>query len=151
ALLWNDMMLYLWSLVIAAGPTQPVPPVPAKWHFDMSGLILRVLTDSHSALAGALRNELVDKLPSPLAEASPGWGQTKRIGGSNKKQGKWRKVRLDALNPRDTLVIDVRDIRPAADGSAAFAIFLLCDARVEYTEHIYEAGVRVLAASARAR
>jgi hypothetical protein len=145
-------MLYLWSLIIAVSPAQAAAPAPAKaWHFDLSSLILRVLTDSQSAMAGALRNELVDKLPSPLAETSPGWGHTKRIGGSNKKQGKWRKVRLDALNPRDTLVIDVRDIKPAADGSVAFSTFLLCDARVEYTEHIYEAGIRVLATSARAR
>jgi len=145
-------MLYLWSVIIAAAPAQAAQPAPAKpWRFDMGGLVLRVLTDSHAALAGALRNELVDKLPSPLAEASPGWGHTKRIAGANKKQGKWRKVRLDALNPRDTLVIDVRDIRPTAYGSVAFSVFLLCDARVEYTEHIYEAGIRVLATSARAR
>jgi hypothetical protein len=145
-------MLFLWLSIIAVSPTQAGRPTPAKsWHFDMGGFVVRVLTDSRGALAGALRNELVDKLPSPLAEASPGWGHTKRIGGSNKKQGKWRRIRLDALNPRDTLVIDVRDIRPAADGSVAFTVFLLCDARAEYTEHVYEAGVRVLATSARAR
>jgi hypothetical protein len=144
------MMFYLWFFILAVGPTQA--PAPGKpWHFDLSALILRVLTDSHGALAGALRNELVDKLPSPLAEASPGWGHTKRIGKSDKKQGKWRKIRLDALNPRDTLVIDVRDIKPAADGSVALTVLLVCDARVEYTEHIYEAGMRVLATSARAR
>jgi hypothetical protein len=146
------MMPYLWSVIIAVTATQAAPSTPVKpWHFDMSGFVLRVLTDSQSALAGALRNELVDKLPSPLAETSPGWGHTKRIGGRDKKQGKWRKVRLVALNPRDTLVIDVRDIKPAADGSVAFSVFLLCDARVEYTEHVYEAGIRVLATSARAR
>ena len=145
-------MLYLWSVIIAVGPTQAALPAPAKpWHFDVGGLILRVLTDSRSALAGALRNELVDKLPSPLAEASPGWGHTKRFGGHDKKQGKWRRIGLYALNPRDTLVIDVRDIKPAADGSVAFSVYLLCDARVEYTEHVYEAGIRVLATSARAR
>jgi hypothetical protein len=145
-------MLYLWFLTIAMTSTESVASAPVKsWHVDLSGLVLRLLTDSKGALAGALRNELVDKLPSPLAEASPGWGHTKRIGGHDKKQGKWRKIRLDALNPRDTLVVDVRDIRPAADGSVAFSVFLLCDARVEYTEHIYEAGIRVLATSARAR
>src|SRR5262249_13708654 len=146
----NGTMLYLWFLIIAVSPAPN--GAPAKpWHFDRSALILRVLTDSQGALAGALRNELVDKLPSPLAEGSPGWGHTKRFGGRDKKQGKWRKIRVDALNPRDTLVIDVRDIRSAPDGSVAFSVFLSCDARVEYTEHVYEAGIRVFATSARAR
>jgi hypothetical protein len=144
-------MLFLWSVIVAVTPTQAVPAPAKPWHIDLSGVVLRVLTDSQGALAGALRNELIDKLPSPLAESSPDWGHTKRIGGSNNKQGKWRKVRLDALNPRDTLVIDVRDPKAAGDGSVGFSVFLLCDARVEYTEHVYEAGIRMLATSARAR
>ena len=68
-----------------------------------------------------------------------------------RNQGTWRKIRITADNVSNSLVFNVRDVRPLGSGGSAFTVFLAFDARVHYEKQVWEAGVRLLSDSARAR
>src|SRR5262245_54626054 len=87
---------------------------------------------SPDALAGSLRGYLVHNLPATLYEASPGWGQTKRVRKiewegrglhvhpevvyRDKNDGTWRKIRATADHLADTLILDIRNFQQPAPG-----------------------------------
>jgi hypothetical protein len=104
-----------------------------------------------NALAGSLRGYLVRSLPEPLYDASPNWGHKAHTAWGLKKQGVWRKIRVTALNPADSLVLDVRDLWVPEPGRMTFTTFLAFDARAELTRQRWEAGVKLLDTSVRAR
>jgi hypothetical protein len=123
---------------------------------------------SADALAGSLRGTLIRLLPNPLYEASPGWGQTKLVarglkwkakGGSiqaeiqrsHKNDGTWRKVRVTAFNPADTLVFDLRNLQQPEPGRMTFDAFVAFDARLDAEQQNWESGVRLYSGSVRAR
>src|SRR5436305_15268048 len=73
-------------------------------------------------LAGALRGLLLKNLPDPLYEAAPNWGhqsEGRRFSPLRGRQvemtheprndGVWRKIRVEAVNPAESLVFDIRD------------------------------------------
>jgi len=111
-----------------------------------------------------LRGVLVRSLPSPLYEASPGWGQMKYVARgvewhglrpevqrSHKNDGTWQKVRFGADNPADTLVLDLRNPQFPEAGRMTFDLFLACDAHVDYTHQEWENGHKLYDGSVRAR
>ncbi len=103
-------------------------------------------------LAGTLRGHLVRSLPTPLYESSAGWGrQAKGPGGKLKNDGTWRKLRVTAERPADTLVFDLRDVRAVEPGKVGFTAFVAFDARVEHERQVWRSGVRLYAGSVRAR
>jgi hypothetical protein len=119
-------------------------------------------------LAGALRQLLVDALPDPLYEASPGWGNTRMVAHAvawrgqgirvhpeivktPRNDGVWRKVRVRANNLKDTLVFDIRDPLNPETGRTTFILFLSFDARVHYEQQNWDKGVRVYSGSVKAR
>jgi hypothetical protein len=123
---------------------------------------------SVDALAGSLRGYLVRSLPEPLYEVAPGWGHTARVvrglrwTGKNlplqpevvhgeKKQGTWRKMRITADKPADTLVFDLRDVRTLEEGRIGFTAFISLEARLDYCRQQWAAGVKLLDSSVRAR
>jgi hypothetical protein len=148
----------LTAAAISAAPLKVPPPNP-----------LSLLTaGSPDALAGALRGYLCQALPDPLFEDSKNWGHTVRVArgvkwvgkGLNvhpdvvkkdKPHGAWRKVRLSAINPRETLVVDLRNSQLVEPGRFAFEIFLSCDARVEVDQQTWESGLKLYDDTARAR
>jgi hypothetical protein len=116
------------------------------------------------ALSGTLRGALVRGLPDPLYEASPGWGHMKyvvrgvewhglrpEVQRSHKNQGTWQKVRFAAVNPVDTLVLDLRNPQFPEPGRMTFDLFLSCDAHVDYTHQEWENGHKLYDGSVRAR
>jgi hypothetical protein len=124
--------------------------------------------DPFKGMASALRQLLVDALPDPLFEASPGWGGTRTVANGIKWRGQgihvhpeiektprndgvWRKVRVRANNLRDTLVFDIRDPQNPEKGRTTFTVFLSFDARVEYEQQNWDKGVRLYSGSVRAR
>jgi hypothetical protein len=117
------------------------------------------------ALAGALRGYLAHNLPPTLYEASPGWGHTARVANglhwtgkhlplqphlkyADKNDGDWRKVRVTAENPADTLLLDIRNLQQPELGRVTFDLFLSLDARVDYEHQKWESGVRIYSVGA---
>jgi hypothetical protein len=143
-------------------------PIPFEDRFQPSQLLPLLNRESTDALAGSLRGLLVRSLPTPLYEASLGWGhEVQAVRGLKwtgkdlpvhphimrgpKKQSTWRKIGVSAINPADTLVFDLRDVRAPETGRLLFTVFISLDARVELQQQDWEKGVRLFDASARAR
>jgi hypothetical protein len=120
------------------------------------------------SLSGALRTALLALLPDPLHESSPGWGQTKEVTTgvhwhgkglharpevvrSPRNHGTWRKIRVSAIRPQETLVFELRDLRQTAADRLTFTAAVGLDVRAEVERQKWEAGVRLSSASLRAR
>src|SRR5262245_38090960 len=81
--------------------------------------------DSKAALAGQLRAFLLDHLPDPLFEDKRKWDRmAPGPRGVMRKDGRWWKVRASALHPRETLIVDIRDIHKTAPGTNLFTVFV---------------------------
>jgi hypothetical protein len=123
---------------------------------------------SGAALAEPLRELLMRNLPTPLYEANPGWGHTAKTTtrvhwtGSGlhvhphakkdeRNDGVWRKVRVTAENLPRSLILELRNIQHPEPGRTSFEVLLAFDARVEYEQQKWKAGVRLYSGSARAR
>jgi hypothetical protein len=124
--------------------------------------------NSLASLAGALRGALVQFLPNPLYEASPGWGHTRDIASglhwsgqgahmraevtrSPRNDGLWRKIRLTAINIPNTLVFDVRNVRQTPSLRLGFTVIAAMDVRAEIEQQRWQAGVRLYSTSVAAR
>lgn len=120
------------------------------------------------SLTGSLRTYLVQAMPRPLVESNSGWGATKRVPDgvkwrgqglrvrpemqyAVKNHGTWKRLRVTAENPQDTLIFDLRNLRQPDDGPATFDAFVAFDARVEYERQVWDAGLRLYSGSTRAR
>src|SRR5262249_649846 len=123
---------------------------------------------SPAALSAALRGFLLEAVPPTLYEASPGWGRQapapkglqwkgkglKRhpaIKKENRNHGTWRKIKVQTVNLRDSLIVDLRDIQKHDGGRTTFTVFLSFDARVQLVQEKWEWGVRLYSGSAQAR
>jgi hypothetical protein len=164
----RQLLLSVCVLGLMTWPAAAVSP-PVKFPRPEAKDLLPLLSSgTPDALAGSLRGYLVRSLPDPLYEASPGWGQTKKapngvkwtgkvvplrpeITQKEKNQGTWRKVRVTAVNPADSLVLDLRDFRSSEQGRLTFTAFVALDARVDYTRQKWEAGLKLSDISVRAR
>jgi len=117
-------------------------------------------------LASSLRGYLAEHLPPVLLEDRGSWGKQKtvarglkwkgnkalpRLQRSPRNHGIWRKVKVTPLNPRQTLVFDLRDVRPAGPGRMTFTTFLAFDVRVDYEHQNWRRGVRLYSGGVRAR
>lgn len=147
-------------LALAAGVTaRPALPKPD------AGAILQIIGGGTTdALAGSLRGYLVRAMPEPLYETAPRWGET-RPGADGLKwrglrpevqyrprnHGKWRRLRVHAVNPADTLIFDIRNLRQAEPGRITFDVYLAFDARMEYEQQNWRNGIRIWSGGARAR
>jgi hypothetical protein len=141
-----------------AGPLKPPGAAAALGLLD---------PNSAPALAGNLRAFLLASLPEPLFEDAKHWGvqapvRKLRWRGQGlrvhpevqevlENEGDWWKVRVTAINPRDTLVVDLRDVRHPEPGRMTFTTFLALDAHVDYDRQNWRAGTRLYSGSVRAR
>lgn len=122
---------------------------------------------ARAALAGSLRDLLMDVMPDPLVEASHWGGQrlspsgvvwhgrglqlrpeiTKKL----RNDGRWWKVKTTADRLPETLVVDVRDLRYDEPGKTTFTVAVSFDARAEYDQENWDNGMRLYSGSAVAR
>jgi hypothetical protein len=148
--------------VIAAGLVLGVPEVHARGPITAPANPLALLGGgSPDALAGSLRGYLVQAMPNPLYEDLRHWGlQRPAAGGLKwrgqppgnlKNDGHWWKVRVSAVRPADTLVLDLRDVSRPQPGRMLFTAFLALDAQVDYERQNWRAGLRLSSSSVRAR
>lgn len=156
-----------WLLIgLAAG--WPPNAFPAEKNPEAKSLAPLLTGGSTASLAGGLRGYLLQALPDPLHESNHNWGhQTRAAKGvkwtghilplrpeivrGDKKQGDWYKIRITALNPANTLVVDLRDVRSPEPGRLQFTLFIALDARVDYHRQIWERGVKIWDHSIQAR
>jgi len=147
------------------GPSAPPPPLPTVARPALT--VAPAGNDpAYAILARTLRSLLVPMLPPTLYEASPGWGKTTQVvtGLTGKGKGRhahlepkygqrnhgvWRKIRVTA-NP-NSLVVDLRGVKPVDADRTTFGLFLAFDARVEYVRQRWSGGVKLLDQSVRAR
>ncbi|MGF1582119.1 MAG: hypothetical protein ACFCD0_22565 [Gemmataceae bacterium] len=123
---------------------------------------------SPDALEGPLRTVILKHLPTPLYEASPGWGRTRMVAHALKwkrrgiflrpkiyktprNHGAWKKYRLLGHNLNDTLLLDIRNVKFSQPLTMHFTVFLSFDARAEYYHHQWNSGVRIYAGSVKAK
>src|SRR5262245_54479295 len=147
--------------LLAASPgdarAQAPPPLP----------LLDGKSSSADALAAGLRRLLAEHIPPVLIEDDRAWGRQKlvtrglewkdkgnplpRAQKSHKNHGVWRKVKVTTVNPRETLAFDLRDARQAGPDRMTFTAHVAFDARVEYDQQNWRAGVRLYSGTLRAR
>jgi hypothetical protein len=144
------------SLILAASPA-PADSVPKD---DIKSRLSNSASNNTAALAGSLRELLLRNLPTPLYEASFGWGHTAKVKGfhlrphakqEEKNDGTWKKVRITAENLPGSLVLELRNVQHSEPGRATFTLFLAFDARVDFEQQKWKAGLRLYSGSARAR
>src|SRR5262245_45424794 len=116
-------------ILLLAGPAgHAQAPQAPKFKPPAVGDLLPLLDGANpDSLEGPLRDVLIKSLPTPLYESSPGWGRTTTVSEVRwrvkdgllrpetvkrpRNDGTWKKVRFEAINPADSLVLDVRDAR----------------------------------------
>jgi hypothetical protein len=140
-------------LVATVGRAEPLPVLDA---------------DSTRPLAMALRKAILQLLPNPLYESSPGWGQMREVQTgwkvtghglhsrleavrSPRNDGLWRKIRVVALRPSETFSLDLRELRQAGPGRLTFTAALALDVHLSIEQQRWKAGVRLYSASLEAR
>src|SRR5260370_2283268 len=88
--------------------------------------------------ADILRGMLLNNLPSPLVESTPGWGRQvgSLVGHKMRNQGAWRKVRVSAMSPDQTLTVDVGNLQQAAAGRTTFDLLVGFDAQIDFEQQM---------------
>jgi hypothetical protein len=165
---WREAMLrrtllansVVMGILLTAGPMPGSEP--------QNGAATYLPADRGSAFAGPLRELLLRNMPTPLYEASPGWGRTAtvatgiewsgkglrahpRVKREEKNDGIWRRVRITGEDLAHTTVLQVRNIQHPEAGRRTFEVLLAFDARVDYEQQKWKAGIRIYSGSARAR
>jgi hypothetical protein len=102
-------------------------------------------------LATLIRGYVLHALPDPMYEKSTNWGRTAKSFRGVKKQGLWRKTRVTALDPKQRLVVEVRDLKTPEPGRLTFSLHVALDARAEHWRQRWAAGIKVFDTSIRAR
>jgi hypothetical protein len=122
---------------------------------------------SAPALAGNLRAFMLGALPEPLFEDTKHWGAqvpVRRLKWKGQglgvhledeevlaNDGAWWKVKVTVVNPQDTLVVDLRDVRHPEQGRMTFTAFVALETAVEYDKQNWSGGKRLYSGSVRAR
>jgi hypothetical protein len=137
------------SSVIVAAATAQVPVIPGS---------------TKDQLAGDLRGLMLKNLPNPLYEAAPNWGHQSEarhlrlrrmrdmdleINHEPRNDGVWRRIRVEAINPADTLVFDIRNLTTIGDGRVAFQLFVAMDIKFQIVQQRWISGLKLLDAEAR--
>ncbi|MBX7103959.1 MAG: hypothetical protein K1X57_07750 [Gemmataceae bacterium] len=122
-----------------------------------------LLGKSEDELAGLLRGLLLQNLPNPLYEKKDEWDKQRGFDVLRIRRGKpvmesklkndglWKRVRVDALNPRESLILDLRDVSQPTLTSVKFTLFVACDVRIDAAQEQWESGIRLYGVSVRAR
>lgn len=129
----------------------------------VSAQIPGLSTSAKDDLAGNLRAMLLKHMPDPLHESAPNWGHQEpakrltiydsrlKVKKELKNDGRWRKVRVEAIRPADTLILDLRDLKNPEPGHLAFSLFASLDVLANFQEQRWESGLKLLDFKARAK
>jgi hypothetical protein len=155
-------LVFLSLLVLA--PTRAVA-APASAPAGSTPLLPDTTLDS---LAGSLRGFLIEYLPTPLYTTTKNWGNTRPVANGVKWKGKglkvhaevmkapkndgiWTRLTLTSPNLRNSLILDLRNLRAAPQGPATFDAFVAFDVTAEYERQSWMSGARLYSGSTRLR
>jgi hypothetical protein len=118
-------------------------------------------------LAGDLRGLLLQNLPNPLFEKSNNWGHQEKVRRRHivgklgdlhveithdpKNDGVWKRLRVDAVNPAESLIFDLRNVANPTAGRITFQVFTAFDARFDYAHQRWESGLKLFDSKAQAK
>src|SRR5262245_18826740 len=96
-------------------------------------------------LAASLKPLLLQHLPPPLTQTQENWGkQVEAVFGRGKRNhGTWRKVRISAINPANTLTLDIRNLQQPTPNISTFDLVTGVDAQLDFEQQIWDHGVRL--------
>src|SRR5262249_32565378 len=108
---------------------------------------------SATELAATLRDLLLHNLPDPLVQQQQNWGKQVARPSDGKKvnQGVWRKIRVTALDPANTLNLQVRNVQQAEPNRTTFDVNADFNAQIDFEHQVWVRGARVYSGSSRAR
>jgi hypothetical protein len=118
-------------------------------------------------LAGDLRGLLLQNLPTPLYEKEHNWGHQATVRRRHivgklgemhveivhepRNDGIWKKLQVEAVNPNESVVFDLRNVASPEPGKLTFQVFAALDTHINYTHQRWESGFKLFDASARAK
>lgn len=147
----NRRSFLLMPLALAAAGRMPAAEPPAS--------------DAEAErLAGLFRGLLLANMPTPLVEAPRNWGHQKEVvvglkwhglkaeaQKSPRNDGRWQKVRIEAINPAATLALGVHKLATPEPGRMTFEALLGLDTRLTYEQQVWRAGARLYSGETRSR
>jgi hypothetical protein len=118
-------------------------------------------------LAGDFRGLLLQNLPQPLYQKENNWGHQSTVRRRHmagkpgdyhveivhepKNDGVWKRLTVEAVNPSESLVFDLRNVTSPEPGRITFQVFTALDTHVTYDHQRWQTGFRLFDASARAK
>lgn len=108
---------------------------------------------SAKELASVIRSLLLNHLPDPLAKGEPGWGKQVPALVDPKQMrnhGPWRKYQVTAINPAQTLIVEVRNVAQVSNHTL-FDLLVGFDAQFDFHQEIWRRGIRLYSGSTKAR
>jgi hypothetical protein len=107
---------------------------------------------SAQELASALRGLLLTNLPEPLVQQQQNWGKQVEAAGKRKvNHGIWRRAKVTALNPANTLTVNVGNIQQPEANRTLFDLSVDFNAQVDFEQQLWERGLHLYSGSTRAR
>lgn len=115
-----------------------------------------------------LRGLLLDNLPDPLTKTQRGWGHQKetftglkwyrdglRVRAEPQRalrnDGHWQAARIEAINPKHTLLLGINQLQYPATGAVTFNAYVGLDVRLTYEQQLWKMGKRLYGGETRAK
>ncbi len=149
------MLVVIGSALAVAAAGVTAPPVPF------------LSSSAKDELAGNLRGLFLQNLPVPLYQKENNWGHQTMVKRRHvegklgdlhveivhqpRHDGVWKKLLVEAVNPAESVVFDLRELANPEPGKVTFQIFAAVDTLVNYTHQRWESGLKLFDATARAK
>lgn len=142
--------LALPALVLAAEKSTPVDPPAAD------------------DLVKVMRTFILTALPTPLADKTDDWGKKREVTVGIKwekdgpflkpkskkavrNDGTWRRIRVDADNPEQSLNVVVRNVKKTAPGVITFDMVITLKVKIQFEQQRWVAGEKIYSSETRAK
>lgn len=120
-------------------------------------------------LSDVVKQLLVKYLPDPAVTSKHNWGQQKEVTvrfeperkgpfrwqvervKEKRNDGHWTALKLSAMNPRDNLTVDLKDIRSPEAGKTTFTAVLSGPVRFGFEQQLWKSGIRIYSGETRGR
>lgn len=156
------------ALAVGQGPDDPLDPLadPGPPPANRADPVEELLGQQSAAtLSATLRNFLLASLPPVLYADDRQWGKVKYVTRgyewkgkllpekqkAHKYDGVWRRIKVTARQPQQTLTLHLRNLRQPAPGTVHFTLFISLLTGIEYDQQRWHNGTRLWAGTIRAR
>ena len=120
-------------------------------------------------LSDVIKQLLVKYLPDPAVTSKHNWGHQKEVTirfeperkgpfrwqvervKEKRNDGHWTALKLSAMNPRDNLMVDLKDVRSPEPGKTTFTAVLSGPVRFGFEQQLWKSGIRIYSGETRGR